>query len=140
MITGLIAASIFAISPLALLQFFTSYCHSLIAKSRGYDLSEQGREIACVTSRTVPGDQFKRLLQLIDLCPEHGGDSYQVRAVWAYFGMLGFVRMLLSRAFPAAAKWIESERAGCAYAAAVVLDRRIAYSRMLIARQAVPLR
>ena len=36
MMRALIATLIFAISPLALLQFFVSYCHSLITKSRGY--------------------------------------------------------------------------------------------------------
>jgi hypothetical protein len=140
MMAGFMAIFILAISPMVLLQFFTVYCHSLIAKSRGYDLSEQGREISGVTSKAVRGDQFKRLLQLIDLCPEHGEDNYQLRAVSAYFRMLGFVRVLLSRVSPAAAIWIESERGGCAYAAAVELDRRIAYSRILMARQAVPLR
>ncbi len=139
MMHALIATLIFAVSPLALLQFFVSYCHSLITKSRGFDLSEHAREVSGVTARTVRGDQFKRLLQLIALCPEPGGDGHQLRAMSAYFGMLGFGRALLRRAFPAAAKWIESERDGCTYVAAVVLDRRIAYSRTLIERQAIPL-
>jgi hypothetical protein len=139
MISVWIAILIFAISPLTLLQFFVSYCLSLIAESRGYELSEYALEVSGVTPKTVRGDQFKRLLQLIALCPEPGGDTHQLRAVSTYFGMLGFVRILLSWAFPAAAKWIESERGGCTYAVAVVLDRRIAHSRMLMARQAVPL-
>jgi hypothetical protein len=139
MIAASIATLICAVSCLTLLQFFASYCHSLIAKSRGYELSEYALELSGVTSKAVRGDQFKRLLQLIALCPEPGGDMNQLRAVSTYFGMLGFVRLLLSSAFPAAAKWIESERGGCTYAVAVVLDRRIAHSRMLMARQAVPL-
>ena len=136
MINVLIATLVFAISFLTLLQFFVSYCHSLIAESRGCELSEQTRKLSGITAKTVRGDQFKRLLQLIALCPEPGGDSRQLRAVSAYFSMLGFVRMLLSWAFPAAAQWIESERGGCAYVAAVVLDRRIAYNRMLKAQLA----
>jgi hypothetical protein len=36
---------------------------------------------------------------------------------------------------PSAAPWIEAERGGCARAAAVVLDRRIAYNRMMMAQQ-----
>ena len=139
MIDASIAILIFAVSLLTLLQFFASYCHSLIAKSRGHKLSEYVLEICGVTPNTARGDQFKRLLQLIALCPEPGGDMHQLRAVSTYFGMLGFVRTLLSWAFPGAAKWIESERGGCTYAVAVVLDRRIAHSRMLMARQAVPL-
>jgi hypothetical protein len=37
---------------------------------------------------------------------------------------------------PAAAIWIDAERGSCAYAAAVALDRRIAYNRTIMAQQA----
>jgi hypothetical protein len=137
MIGPIVATLIFAVSPLALLQFFAWYCHSLIAKSRGVGLSQHVREISGVTPRTVRGDQFVRLRQLISSCPEPGGDCHKLRAMSAYFKMLGLVSVLFSRAFPAVAEWIEQERGGCAYAAAVVLDGRIAYSRTLISRQAV---
>ncbi len=50
--------------------------------------------------------------------------------------MLGLVRTVLSWAIPSAAQWIEAERGGCAYAAAVVLERRIAYSRSMGEQQA----
>ena len=118
------------------LRFFVSYSHSLITDSRTYELSLQTREISGVTSGTMRSDQFKRLLQLIALCPEPGGDSHQVRAVSTYFNLLGFVRTLLGWAFPAAAQRIDLERGGCTYVAAVMLDRRIAYNRMLKAQQA----
>jgi len=131
----MIAILIFVVSALTMLQFFVSYCHSLIAESRAYELSEQGREIAGVTGHSIREDQFTRLLQLIALCPEPGGDSGQVRAVSTYFGMLGLVRTLFGWIEPAVARWIESERGGCAYLAAVMLDRRIAYNRVLMARQ-----
>jgi hypothetical protein len=131
----MIAILIFVVSALTMLQFFVSYCHSLIAESRAYELSEQGREIAGVTGQSIREDQFRRLLQLIALCPEPGGDSGQVRAVSTYFGMLGLVRTLFGWIEPAIARWIESERGGCAYLAAVMLDRRIAYNRVLMARQ-----
>jgi len=131
----MIAAMIFAISFLTLLQFFVSYSRSLIAESRDHELSEQAREICGLTASTVAGDQFRRLLALIALCPEPGGDSFQVRVVALYFHLLGLVRVLLSRAIPSVAAWIEAERGGCAYAAAVVLDRRIAYNRMIMAQQ-----
>ena len=136
MIGPLVATAIFAVSPLALLQFFAWYCHSLIAKSREVGLSEHVRAISGVTRRTVRGDQFVRLRQLIAICPEPGGDIYQLHAMSIYFEMLGFVRDLLSR-IPAAANWIEFERSGCAYAAAVVLDGRMKYSRTLISRQPI---
>ena len=131
----MIAILIFVISALTLLQFFVSYCHSLIAESRAHVLSDQGREIAGLTGHFIRGDQFRRLLQLIALCPEPGGDSGQVRAVSTYFGMLGLSRVLFGWIEPAIARWIDSERSGCAYLAAVVLDRRIAHNRVLMARQ-----
>jgi hypothetical protein len=132
---SMIAILIFGISVLTLLQFFVLYSHSLIAESRGYELSEHGREIAGVTGRIVRSDQFRRLLQLIALCPEPGGDTGQVRAVSMYFELLGLVRVLFGWIEPAVAGWIESERSGCAYVAAVMLDRRISYNRVLMARQ-----
>ncbi len=131
----MIAGLIFAISIMTLLQFFVSYCHSLIAESRGHELSEQAQEISGITAHAARGDQFQRLLQLSDLCPESGGDGGQVRAVSLYFGLLGFFRLLFAWSKPAIGNWIESERGGCAYVAAVMLDRRIAYSRVLMARQ-----
>ncbi len=131
----MIAAMIFGISFLTLLQFFVSYSRSLIAESRDHELSEQAREICGLTAKTVAGDQFVRLLALIALCPEPGGDSFQVRVVASYFHLLGLVRILLSRAIPSVVSWIEAERGGCAYAAAVVLDRRIAYNRMIMTQQ-----
>ena len=132
----MIAALIFVVSFLTLLQFFVSYCRSLIVESRRHELSEQTREICGITTRTLAGDQFRRLLQLIALCPESGGDGNKVRAVSVYYRMLNVVRNLSKWAIPSAASWIEAERGGCAYVAAVVLDRRIAHNRMMMAQQA----
>jgi hypothetical protein len=136
----MIAGMIFAISIMTLLQFFVSYSRSLIAESRGHELSEQAREICGVTARTAAGDQFQRLQQLIALCPEPGGDSNTVMIVTAYFRLLSLVHRLSEWAAPSAAAWIEAERGSCAYAAAVVLDRRIAYNRLMMEQQASPLR
>jgi hypothetical protein len=132
----MIAAFIFAISFLTLLQFFVSYCRSVIAASRGHELSEEACEICGFTAQTVAGDQFRRLLQLIALCPEPGGDGLAVRAVALYFRLLGAARILLKAGSPSFAAWIEAERGGCAYAAAVFLDRRITYNRTMLAEQA----
>ncbi len=131
----MIAAMIFVLSILTLLQFFVSYSRSLIAASRGIELSEEAREICGVTARRVAGDQFRRLEQLIALCPEPGGDGFQVWAVASYFRLLGLARTVLSWAVPSADTWIEAERGGCAYAAAVALDRRIAYTRLMTEQQ-----
>lgn len=132
----MIAGLIFLISFLTLLQFFVSYSRSLIAVSRGHELSEQACEICGFTPRTVAASHFWRLIQLIGMCPDPGGDHTAVQAISLYFRLLGVARTLLGWAIPASAPWIETERGGCAYVAAVALDRRIAYSRMLMAQQA----
>jgi hypothetical protein len=132
----MIAALIFMVSVATLLQFFVSYSRSLIVASRRHELSEEACEICGFTAQTVAGDKFGRLLQLISLCPEPGVDGLQVRAVAIYFRLLDAARLLLGVGIPSAATWIESERSGCAYAAAVVLDRRIAYSRSMLEHQA----
>jgi hypothetical protein len=131
----MIPVLIFVASLLTLLQFFVSYSRALIAESRCVELSAEAREICGLMSGTAAGNQFRRLVQLIALCPERRGDSRRVRIVAAYFHLLGLARVLLSRAMPSASRWIESERSGCAYVAAVVLDRRIAYTRMMMAQQ-----
>ena len=131
----MIAALIFVVSFLTLLQFFVSYCHSLIAASRQQELSEQAREICGFTSRTAKAGEFRRLLELLALCPESGGSRFEVRAVAIYYRILGLARVLSQPVFPSAASWMEGERGGCSYAAAVALDKRIAYNRMLLIQQ-----
>lgn len=133
----MIAALIFVISFLTLLQFFISYCRSLLAESQQHELSEEAREICGIKAWSTAGAQFRRLAELIALCPEpRRGDRHQVRAVAAYYNLLGFARVLLGWLIPSTARWFEAEQSGCAYAAAVALDRRIAYTRMLMAQQA----
>lgn len=130
----MIPALICVVSLLTLLQFFVSYSRSLIAESRCVELSAEAREICGVTSG-LASNQFRRLVKLISLCPQRRGDNRQIRIVAVYFHFLGLVRVLLDWAIPSASRWIESERGGCAYLAAVVLDRRIAYTRMMMAQQ-----
>jgi hypothetical protein len=132
----MIPALIFLVSLLTFLQFFVSYSRSLIVESRAHKLSEETLEICGLAARTQAGDQFRRLQQLISLCPETRGDRFHVRVVALYFHLLGFARAASSWAIPSATSWIEWERCGCAYAAAVVLDRRIAHNRMMMAQQA----
>jgi len=132
----MIACFIFVVSSLTLLQFFVSYSRSIIAESRGHRLSEQACEICGIKSRSLAGEQFGRLNQLIALCPEVGDDGFKVKVVAVYFHLLGFVKTVMSWAMPSASSWIEAERGGCAYAVAVVLDRRIAHNRMVMADMA----
>lgn len=131
----MIPVLIFVISVLALLQFFFSYCRSLLAAYQKWDLSEEARELTGITDHAAAGDEFTRLVQLVRLCPEPGDDAIEIRAVSGYYRLLGILRGMLGRLIPPAGEWLERERSGCSYFAAVALDRRIAFNRELLASQ-----
>ena len=131
----MIAALILMVSLAALLQFFISYCRSAIAACGKKELSEQAREVTGIQDHAVTGEEFLRLDQLLGLCPEPGGDRFETRAVRNYYHLLNFLRALMRGLAPTVALWADRERAGCAYYAAVALDRRIAHSRDLLAEQ-----
>ena len=131
----MIAALIFVVSILTLLQFFVSYSRSLIAESLNQKLSDETREICGITARNPAGDQFARFLQLIALCPESGEDERNLFLVRLYYRLLALARALSRGVVPATSAWIESERSGCAYAVAVALDHRIAHNRRMMATQ-----
>src|ERR1019366_8990801 len=129
------AALILVVSLAALLQFFISYCRSVIAASTARPLSEQVREIAGLEGRKILGEEFIRLLQLASLCPASAGDHGAIAAVRAYFRMVDFVRVALGGMIPGIVSWAETELSKCAHFAAVALDHRISHSRDLMAQQ-----
>ncbi len=65
----MMAAVIFIFSAAALLQFFISYCRSLIAASSKQVLSAEVKDVTGI-QRFASGDDFKRVMQLLQLCPE----------------------------------------------------------------------
>jgi len=130
----MIAAVIFAISAAALLQFFFFYCRSLIAASAKQVLSAEVKDVTGI-ERTASGDDFKRVMQLLQLCPERPEDRTGVQAIGAYFGLLNFLRSTVARIVPSLRAWTELERGQCAYFAAVALERRISFSRDMLAQQ-----
>jgi hypothetical protein len=131
----MMAALILVFSVAALLQFFVSYCRSVLAASAKEPLSLQARDVTGIKGMTAPAGEFPRFLQLLELCPERPEDRGPVRAVRAYYRMLGAMRVAFAWMVPSLATWTEAERGQCAYFAAVVLDRRIAFSRDLFAQQ-----
>lgn len=130
----MMAAFILVCSVVLLLQFFVSYCRSLIAASAKQALSPEVRDVTGIP-RAASGEDFARVMQLLQLCPERREDRSSIQAVGAYFGLLNFLRATLARMVPSMRAWTESERGHCAYFAAVALERRIAFSRGMLAQQ-----
>ena len=130
----MMAGIIFAFSLVCLLQFFISYCRSLIAASAKQPLSPEVQDVTGIKTR-ASGDDFARVTQLLQLCPERPEDRNRVQAVGAYFGLLSLVRSTVARFVPALREWTRLEQGHCAYFVAVALDRRIAFSRDMLALQ-----
>jgi hypothetical protein len=130
----MMAAIILVFSLVFLLQFFVSYCRSLIAASIKHPLSAEVQDVTGIKS-TATGEDFDRVVQLLQLCPDRPEDRNGVQAVGAYFGLLGFVRSTIARMIPSLRTWTERERGQCTYFAAVTLERRIAFSRDMFAQQ-----
>jgi hypothetical protein len=130
----MMAAVIFVISVAALMQFFVSYCRSLIAASARRALSVDVQDVIGIR-RSASGEDFARVMQFLDLCPDRREDRNGVKAIGAYFRLLGAVGTTMGRLIPSLRAWTESERSQCAYFAAVALDRRIAHNRDMFAEQ-----
>lgn len=130
----MMAALIFAVSVVTLLMFFVSYCRSLTASSSHHALSKEVRDVAGISAMPA-GEDFTRVMQLLQLCPEHPEDHGRLRAVRTYYRILSFAERRIAKLAPSLEVWTEQERAGCANFAAVVLDRRIAFSREVLAQQ-----
>jgi hypothetical protein len=130
----MMAALIFVVSVVTLLMFFASYCRSLMASSSRHTLSKEVRDVTGIPAM-ASGSDFTRVMQLLQLCPERAEDQTGLQAVGTYYEILSFIQKSVARLAPSVRAWTERERAGCANFAVVVLDRRIAFSREVLAQQ-----
>jgi len=126
----LISALIFAASAGLLVQFFVAYCRSLINAAYSLELSEQAHQVTGIDDHHIRPSDFRRMMELLHLCPGPGSDRLQLGAVRSYFSLLSFSRSIFG-----AKDWIERDQKSCSYFVAVALDRRIAHNRMLLHSQ-----
>jgi hypothetical protein len=130
----MMAGIILVCSVVLFLQFFVFYCRSLIAVSSKQPLSPEVREVTGI-QRTASGDDFQRVIQLLQLCPERPEDRNGIQAIGLYFSLLNLLRVTVARLVPSMHSWTELERGHCTYFAAVALERRISFSRDMLAQQ-----
>ena len=129
----MMAGIILVCSVVLFLQFFVFYCRSLIAVSAKQALSPEVQDVTGI-QRGASGEDFKRVMQLLQLCPERPEDRNGIQAIGAYFRLLNFLHATISRLVPSMHTWTEIERGQCTYFAAVALDRRISFSREMLAQ------
>jgi hypothetical protein len=130
----MMAAIILVFSLVTLMMFFVSYCRSLMASSASHSLSEEVRDVTGIRTR-ASGQDFTRVLQLLQLCPERPADRTGLQAVQLYYSFLSTAQSAFSRILPSFRAWAENERASCAYFVAVVLDKRISFNREMLIQQ-----
>jgi len=130
----MIAALVLGCSIVFFLQFFVPYCRSVIAASSNHVLSPEVRDVTGLTN-PASGEYFRRVVQLLHLCPDRPEDRGEIRAIGVYFGMLNALKSLSRSIAPKVRTWTENELGRCTYFAAVALDRRVAFSRDLLAQQ-----
>jgi len=130
----MMAGFIFVVSVVIFLQFFVFYCRSLIAVSSKQALSPEVQDVTGI-QRAASGDDFNRVMQLLRLCPERPEDRKGIQAIGAYFRLLNLLHSTVARVIPSMLAWTELERGHCTYFAAVALERRISFSRDMLAQQ-----
>ena len=131
----MMAAMILVFSLATLLMFFVSYCRSLTAAHSRKPLSEEVRDVTGIGTGATSAE-YTRIIQLLKLCPERPEDRAGLRAVEIYYDLLHVLQSTVAILAPSLKAWTEAEREGCAYFAAVALDRRISFSRETLAQQA----
>lgn len=131
---SMIAALVCVVSLAAFLQFFVSYCRSVLASTSKMGLSERVREVTGIENACTAADDFARLHQLLSLCSESGRDRTEIRAIATYYSMLRILGRVLRSLIPKVSPWLEQERRSCCHFAAVALDRRISHSSELLKR------
>lgn len=122
----MIPALILTFSCAALVQFFMSYCRSLLLSYSEIELSAATLEFIGIHSAEIAGASFYRLLGLVRLAPQLADDKWEIRVVSLYYKALRFADLLAKPIGSAAHKWVEQQSALCAHFAAAALDRRIA--------------
>src|SRR5215813_5477393 len=130
----MMAAFILACSIVFLLQFFISYSLFFLTASAREQLSQEVQEVTGM-KQPATEEEFARVVQLLQLCPERPEERGEISLIRTYFRMLGVVRATIARIVPSLERWASSERSQCTHFVAVVLGRRIAFSRNLFAQQ-----
>ncbi len=122
----MIAALMLVFSCVALVQFFMSYCRSILLSYASIELSAATRQAIGLEPSQIRGEQFRRLLGLARSAPDPGDDKWDMRVVSIYYALVRAAALLISPFVPVVRKWTQQQSKMCAYFAAAALDRRIA--------------
>ena len=128
----MISLLVCGLSVLAIVQFFVSYCRSVLTAAGRVELSERTRKAAGIPTPQPEEQEFDRLLELAELCPVPGKGIPETGAIVAYHRALGVLRQLAAGKSGTLSNWVDRERGRCTYFAAVVLDQRLSFTQDLL--------
>jgi hypothetical protein len=117
----MIAAILFTVSTVALVQFGMYYWRAMIAGVATQAVSERIRVAAGISSSVVGAQDFRSILIIKDLTPELSGSTGSFLAIRAYYSIIE----KLGSAIPAMASWSKAEMATCSRYIAVLMDQHL---------------
>jgi hypothetical protein len=117
----MIAAILFTVSLVALIQFGVYYWRAVIAGVAANSVSERIRVAAGLSTSTIGAQDFHSILILNDLTPELQGPAGSFRAIRAYYSVIEKLGSIV----PAMANWSTAEMATCSRYIAVLMDQHL---------------
>ncbi|MBZ5642487.1 MAG: hypothetical protein LAO19_06995 [Acidobacteriia bacterium] len=117
----MIAAILFTVSIVALVQFGVYYWRAVIAGVAAKTVSDRIRTAAGLTHSTIGAQDFHSIIILNDLTPDLQGPAGSFMAIRAYYSVI----KTLGSIVPAMSEWATNEMATCARYVAVLMDQHL---------------
>lgn len=117
----MIAAILFTVSVVTLIQFGVYYWRAVIAGVAAKTVSERIRVAAGLSTSVIGAQDFHSILILKDLSPDLQGPAGSFRAIRTYYSIVEKLGSII----PAMANWSKAEMATCSRYVAVLMDQHL---------------
>jgi hypothetical protein len=117
----MIAAVLFMVSAVALVQFTLYYWRAIISGVANQPISDRIRTAAGIAAPQIGAQDFRSILSLHDLSPDLRGPNGNFFGVRAYYSMVEKLGSLI----PAMASWANAEMLTCSRYVAVLVDQHL---------------
>lgn len=117
----MIAAILFTVSMVALVQFGVYYWRATIAGVASHAISDRIRVAAGIASTVIGARDFYNILIIKDLTPELRGSNGSFIAIRAYYSIIEKLGSIV----PAMANWSKAEMTTCSRYVAVLMDQHM---------------
>jgi hypothetical protein len=119
--SSMIAAILFMVSAVALVQFALYYWRAIISGVAAQPISDRIRMAAGIAAPQIGAQDFRSILSLHDLSPDLRGPNGSFRGIRAYYAVVE----KLGKLIPAMASWANAEMLTCSRYVAVLVDQHL---------------